>query len=59
MYAQAPEKYTGALEQANKYQRILNMIASDIKKETEDRSGQAKAWNNTGQRCGNWARKGL
>ncbi|PVF91549.1 hypothetical protein CPB86DRAFT_878456 [Serendipita vermifera] len=38
LYAQAPEKYVGALEQANRYQRILNAIASDMKRETEDRS---------------------
>ncbi|PVF92053.1 TPR-like protein [Serendipita vermifera] len=38
LYAQAPEKYKNVLEQANKYQRILNEIASDMKKETENDS---------------------
>ncbi|PVF91123.1 hypothetical protein CPB86DRAFT_792264, partial [Serendipita vermifera] len=38
LYAQAPEKYEDVLEQASKYQRILNEIASDMKKETETES---------------------
>ncbi|PVF99247.1 hypothetical protein CPB86DRAFT_299159, partial [Serendipita vermifera] len=38
VYAQAPEKYEDVLEQAIKYQKILNEIASDMKKETETES---------------------
>ncbi|PVF92052.1 hypothetical protein CPB86DRAFT_240809 [Serendipita vermifera] len=38
LYAQAPERYADVLEQANKYLKILNEIAGDIKKETEDNS---------------------
>lgn len=35
LLAQAPEQYAAGLEHANKYQKILNAIASDMKKETE------------------------
>ncbi|PVF91547.1 hypothetical protein CPB86DRAFT_830534 [Serendipita vermifera] len=38
LYAQSPQKYTNALEQVNRYQRILNMIATDMKMETQDNS---------------------
>ncbi|PVF99244.1 TPR-like protein [Serendipita vermifera] len=36
LYAQAPEKYADVMEQANKYQKILNEIASDMRRETDD-----------------------
>ncbi|PVF99249.1 TPR-like protein [Serendipita vermifera] len=48
LYAQAPEKYADALEQANQYQKILNGIARDMRKETdigpERESGLERYW---------------
>lgn len=35
LYTQEPERYTDVLDQANKYQRILNTIAIDMKRDTE------------------------
>ncbi|PVF99233.1 hypothetical protein CPB86DRAFT_814029 [Serendipita vermifera] len=37
-YTQAPEKHKEIIEQANKYQKLLNEIASDMKRETETES---------------------
>ncbi|PVF99235.1 TPR-like protein [Serendipita vermifera] len=42
LYAQAPDRYADVLEQANKYQELLNEIASDMKvteSKSEKRSG--------------------
>ncbi|CAG8626182.1 15534_t:CDS:2, partial [Acaulospora colombiana] len=50
LYAQAPGRYVGALDQANRYQRyrILNKIATDMKEESqenfEENDGLERYW---------------
>ncbi|PVF99230.1 TPR-like protein [Serendipita vermifera] len=57
LYAQAPEKYKDLLEQANKYQVILNEIASDMKKETETESDKGSELKSYWEKMKLWGRE--